>query len=142
MSRVQSLRKGRHRGGQPKQFGRGLLGVAVLVALAVSWQLWAASSARSQDYGAAEVAAGQLIELPQFGKGRGYVRYQIAGSGRRYWYGSVAARFRVCEGWQKIVKENLTPSEGAPAPEAVNDAQYKLEAGTTIKVPLTTCEEP
>jgi hypothetical protein len=139
MSHVQALRKGRYKGARPATFDRRLLVVAVLLAVVCAWQLWSASSARTQDYGAAEVAAGQPVEVPNFSAGRGFINYQIAGSGRRYWYSSVAARFRVCGGWKKIVRENLKDSAG---PGAVDDAQYKLEAGKVIKVPLTTCEEP
>jgi len=82
------------------------------------------------------VSQGTAIYQSDFIDQRSYVRYHIAGTGRRYWYGSIAERFHVVGGWKKIAENTLKINTNAIAAGELEESQYVLEVGQEVRIPI------
>ena len=79
---------------------------------------------------------GTVVRRNDIANSRAYVRYRIPARGDRYWLSSIAGRFRVAGGWRKIAELTLRES-GKPATDKdINEAQFRLEAGQVVVIPL------
>lgn len=79
--------------------------------------------------------SGQALRVQKFAQERGYVRYRVTGTGKRYWYQSLAQRFGL-ERWQSIAEATLKKQTKINDSEII-DCQYRVELGMEIRVPLS-----
>ncbi len=86
-----------------------------------------------------QVADGQTLIIPTFQRERGYVTYKVTGTGHRFWYASIAERFEICGGWHRIAEMTLEHQGVSPDQKAVEEAQYKIETGAELIIPLAIC---
>jgi len=91
---------------------------------------------RKRGPAAAEIAPGQSVVLEDFARDRSYVTYRIDGFGRRYWYGYIAERFLVPKEWKRIASSALELEGQTLTGESVVKAQYRVEPGTEVRIPL------
>ena len=131
------LRRGRHR---PIPHGftysktRQAAGLSALLLLMIC-SLWLGARAEHSGDKKIVVAQGQIQLEPDFARSRGFIRYRIAGTGKRYWYGTIAERFGVAGGWKGIAATTLDPYRKLNGAE-VEKSQYRLETGQEVKIPI------
>lgn len=82
------------------------------------------------------VASGRPILKTDFARERQYIRYVVAGGGRYYWYGAIADRFHLSGRWNSIVQASLEKDGKTHSPEEIEEAQFQLEPGTELRIPL------
>lgn len=83
-----------------------------------------------------QFSGGAIVTRKEIGNNRAYVRYRIAARGERYWLSSIAGRFRVAGGWQKIAELTLKESGKSATDKDIIDSQFRLEAGQVVLIPL------
>lgn len=82
------------------------------------------------------IANGQSVALSRFPHNRGYIRYLITRSGRPNWLGSIADRFIVAGGWQRIAQTTLQTAGKKPTPTEIDEFQYRVDLGKELRIPL------
>jgi hypothetical protein len=83
-----------------------------------------------------QISQGEAYDRPDFGQWRGYIRYQVAKSGRTSWLGPIAQRFQVTEGWRKIAEVTLQAKGEKPDQAEIDAFQFRVDIGTEIRIPL------
>ncbi|MCU1266652.1 MAG: hypothetical protein JWM21_2970 [Acidobacteria bacterium] len=82
------------------------------------------------------VSYGQNQVEADFARSRGYIRYRIAGTGKRYWYSAIADRFGVAGGWKGIAAATLDRDRKGLNSSDLEKSQFKLETGQEVRIPI------
>lgn len=142
VARNKVLRKGKRHTDLLLKPQSGLFAVIGLVALLLVMLLVKsrAGSEALSTTAESRVAIGQSVTIPTFQSERGYITYKVKGAGQRFWYASVAKRFEICGNWHRIAEMTLEHQGINPNQKAIEEAQYKIETGTEMIIPLAICK--
>ena len=108
----------------------------LLVVLIVIFGMAQRRSATTLNRTNQQVSHGATFTRSDIANNRAYIRYLIAGRGKRYWLGSIADRFKVDGGWRKIAEMSLKHDGKETKDKDIFEWQFRLETGKVLLIPL------